>query len=105
MEDYRLIILKKEIEEIKKINEQLKKLLKAKGEEKFFVIIENVVKIDSKLNEVLNNSIHLLKLYTSLVKEIEEIKEINTKLLEKSSLFEDEIKNLRKELNNLKNRK
>jgi len=103
--DYKLTVLKKEIEEIKKINKQLKKLLEAKGEEKLFIIIENIVKLDSKTNELLNNSMQLLRLYSSLIKEIEEIKENNKKILEKNLLFEDEIKNLRKKLDELKSKK
>ena len=105
MEDYKFVVLKKEIEEIKKINSQLKKLLEAKGEEKFFIIIENIVKLDSKVNELLNNSFQLLKLYTSMIKEVEEIKNLNKEILEKNSLFENEIKNLKKELNTQKNKK
>ncbi|HIQ50646.1 MAG TPA: hypothetical protein EYH54_01590 [Nautiliaceae bacterium] len=105
MNDYKLTVLKKEIEEIKKINKQLKKLLEAKGEEKLFIIIENIVKLDSKTNELLNNSMQLLRLYSSLIKEIEEIKENNKKILEKNLLFEDEIKNLRKKLDELKSKK
>jgi len=105
VEDYKFVVLKKEIEEIKKINSQLKKLLEAKGEEKFFIIIENIVKLDSKVNELLNNSFQLLKLYTSMIKEVEEIKNLNKEILEKNSLFENEIKNLKKELNTQKNKK
>lgn len=105
MNDYKLTVLKKEIEEIKKINKQLKKLLEAKGEEKLFIIIENIVKLDSKTNDLLNNSMQLLRLYSSLIKEIEEIKENNKKILEKNLLFEDEIKNLRKKLDELKSKK
>jgi chromosome segregation ATPase len=105
VEDFKLVVLKKEIEEIKKINEQLKKLLKAKGDEKFFIIIENLVKVDSKINETLANSMQLLKLYTSLIKEVEEIKDMNKTILERFSLFENEIKDLKKEIKELKGKK
>jgi len=74
MEDSAIILLKKELNDIKLLNEQLRKLLRAKGEEKFYVIIENLVKLESKLNDLLLNFNTFLKTYSKNMEEIENIK-------------------------------
>jgi len=74
MEDSAIILLKKELNDIKLLNEQLRKILKAKGEEKFYVIIENLVKLESKINDLLLNFNTFLKTYSKSMEEIENIK-------------------------------
>jgi hypothetical protein len=105
VDDTTIILLKKEIEEIKLLNKKLKELLKAQGDEKFYVIIETLVRLETKINDLMMNINNFLRHYSKLVLEVEEIKKQVLSLRESQNLIKTNIELILQEIKEMKQKK